>query len=89
MAQNTSPAVMAQRREPANSLDYFPTPPWATRALCEFLDLAVPLAPQRCWEPACGEGHMVRPLLECFRLVYSEAAAAAPRPAPLLNGGAS
>jgi hypothetical protein len=26
-------AVMAQRREPPDSLDYFPTPPWATRAL--------------------------------------------------------
>jgi hypothetical protein len=26
-------AVMAQRREPPDALDYFPTPPWATRAL--------------------------------------------------------
>jgi hypothetical protein len=31
--QNTSHAVMAQRVEPAHSLDDFPTPPWATRAL--------------------------------------------------------
>jgi hypothetical protein len=28
-------AVMAQRREPPDALDYFPTPPWATRALFE------------------------------------------------------
>jgi site-specific DNA-cytosine methylase len=34
---NTSPAVMQQRHEPHNSLDDFPTPPWATRALCERL----------------------------------------------------
>ena len=33
--QNTSHAVMAQRVEAANSLDNFPTPPWATRALIE------------------------------------------------------
>lgn len=71
MTQNTSTAVMAQRREPADSLDYFPTPPWATRALCEFLDRGKPLDEQSCWEPACGEGHMVRPLLEYFRLVYA------------------
>lgn len=35
MAQNTSHAVMAQRSEPHDSLDDFPTQPWATRALCE------------------------------------------------------
>lgn len=33
--QNTSHAVMAQRIEPHDSLDDFPTQPWATRALCE------------------------------------------------------
>ena len=67
MGQNTSSAVMAQRREPPDSLDYFPTPPWATRALCEHL-LAhdEPLADMVCAEPACGEGHMARPLDEYF-----------------------
>jgi|tagenome__1003787_1003787.scaffolds.fasta_scaffold20922105_5 hypothetical protein len=30
--QNTSHAVMAQRVEPKDSADDFPTPPWATRA---------------------------------------------------------
>lgn len=35
MTQNTSHAVMAQRLEPHDSLDDFPTQPWATRALCE------------------------------------------------------
>ena len=33
--QNTSHAVMAQRSEPKDSPDNFPTPPWATRALLE------------------------------------------------------
>jgi hypothetical protein len=28
-------AVMARRAEPPDSLDWFPTPPWATRALLE------------------------------------------------------
>lgn len=73
MAQNTSSAVMAQRREPADSLDFFPTPPWATRALCEFLDHCcrdTPLEHAACWEPACGQGDMVRPLREWFLGVH-------------------
>ena len=35
MKQNTSYAVMAQRAEAKDSLDDFPTPPWATRALID------------------------------------------------------
>jgi len=65
MAQNTSTAVMQRRVEPHDSLDYFPTPPWATRALCKHI---IP-GDMRCmsvWEPACGEGHMARPLAEYF-----------------------
>jgi hypothetical protein len=31
--QNTSHAVMAQRVEPKDSADDFPTPPWATQAV--------------------------------------------------------
>lgn len=67
--QNRSHAVMAQRHEAADSLDYFPTPPWATRALCEHLDQHVGIGRQSCWEPAAGAGHMARPLAEYFRLV--------------------
>jgi hypothetical protein len=67
---NRSSAVMQQRRTVApDALDYFPTPPWATRALCEFLeDLngTGSLKQSSCWEPACGEGHMTRPLAEYF-----------------------
>lgn len=61
-------AVMAQRREPPDSLDFFPTPPWATRAL---LTHVIPDAKGSCWEPACGEGHMVAPLCEQFETVYA------------------
>lgn len=70
MSQNTSHAVMAQRVEPHDSLDYFPTPPWATRALCEWIAGKIGRDHMRrnidAWEPACGEGHMVRPLREYF-----------------------
>lgn len=72
MAQNTSHAVMSQRVEPHDSLDYFPTPAFATRALCEWLVGDIPiLRAQSVWEPACGEGHMSRALAEYFREVAS------------------
>jgi hypothetical protein len=71
MSQNRSTAVMQRRAEPHDSLDYFPTPPWSTRALCESLRQHWNLKQMNCWEPACGEGHMARPLAEYFELVYS------------------
>jgi hypothetical protein len=72
MAQNTSSAVMQQRAEPHDSLDDFPTPPWATRALCKHvLRGYVPFGEQGAWEPACNRGHMALPLKEYFRSVYS------------------
>lgn len=61
MTQNRSHAVMAQRIEAPDSLDFFPTPPWATRALCEYI---APIAGHLAWDPACGEGAMNRPLCE-------------------------
>lgn len=63
-----SPAVAAQRSEPHDSLDFFPTPPWATRAFVEHVALPV-LGARICdhvLEPACGEGHMAEPLAETF-----------------------
>ncbi len=67
MAQNTSTAVMQRRVEAPDSLDYFPTPPWATRALCEFVLPGVWYSPRMtAWDPACGEGYMTRPLAEYF-----------------------
>jgi hypothetical protein len=65
--QNTSHAVMAQRAEPKDSPDDFPTPPWATRALIEHvLDDKRALTSMRCLEPACGAGHMAKVLKEYF-----------------------
>lgn len=78
MAQNTSSAVMQQRAEPHDSLDDFPTQPWATRALLEHViipqygpDGRRHIAGCRVWEPACNRGHMVKPLKEYFRIVHS------------------
>ena len=69
--QNTSHAVMAQRFEPRNSVDNFPTPPWATRALLEKVLNFSNKKTQSCLEPACGAGHMSKVLLEYFKTVCS------------------
>jgi predicted RNA methylase len=71
LMQNTSHAVMAQRSEPRDSLDDFPTPPWATRALIEHV-IARNLSQEVCLEPACGAGHMSRPLNEYIGSVESQ-----------------
>ena len=82
MNQNRSSAVMQQRIEPHTSLDDFPTPPWATRALCERLQnswdelnewtdnkIAPSTGHLTVREPAANRGHMVRPLREYFATV--------------------
>jgi hypothetical protein len=69
--QNTSHAVMSQRVEPRDSLDYFPTPPWATRALIKHVVGQAGLQDLTCLEPACGGGHMSRVLEEYFAEVRS------------------
>ena len=71
MSQNTSTAVMQRRVEAHDSLDDFPTPPWATRALCEFLtdECLIGFPDQSCREPAANRGHMVKPLREYFASV--------------------
>jgi hypothetical protein len=60
---------MARRLEPPDALDFFCTPPWATRALCEHVLFAsggpYPM-PLSAWEPAAGEGHMAEVLMEYF-----------------------
>lgn len=59
---------MAQRTEASDSLDDFPTPPWATRALLEHVIRkdAQSLSRLTCLEPACGVGHMAKVLAEYF-----------------------
>lgn len=72
MTQNTSSAVMQQRSEPRRSVDDFPTPPWATRALCEKLLLdGHSLGSQEVREPAANRGFMARPLGEYFGKVLA------------------
>jgi len=67
-AQNRSSAVMQQRSEPHSSLDDFPTPPWATRAPCRWLqDVGyLQLQDKSVREPAANRGHMTAPLAEYF-----------------------
>jgi hypothetical protein len=70
--KSISYAVMAHRMEPASSADLFPTPPWATRTLVEWLiQRGVLVGDQHCWEPAAGLGHMSRTLSEFFSSVYA------------------
>jgi hypothetical protein len=58
---------MAQRVEAADSPDDFPTPPWATRGLIEYiLGDKKKLETMTCLEPACGAGHMAKVLKEYF-----------------------
>lgn len=53
-------AVVARRIEPADSLDFFPTPPWATRALVAWLEREMGIFSDELsvLDPCCGEGHM-------------------------------
>jgi hypothetical protein len=69
MTQNTSHAVMAQRNEAKDSLDDFPTPPWATRALIEHVIGVDRVRGQLCWEPAANRRFMARPLQDYFKIV--------------------
>ncbi|QFT45489.1 hypothetical protein FIU97_02775 [Roseivivax sp. THAF40] len=65
--QNTSHAVMAQRVEARESLDDFPTPPWALRALMEHvIERDGGTHGLSALEPACGRGHMAQSLKEYF-----------------------
>jgi hypothetical protein len=67
MMKYQSHAVTAQRIEPKDSPDDFPTPPWATRGLIEHvLDDKGALRSMSCLEPACGAGHMAKVLKEYF-----------------------
>ncbi len=64
-------AVMAQKRgklkepKPWERLEFFPTPPWATRALFRHGLRDVALGPT-VWEPCAGLGHMSSVLGEFF-----------------------
>lgn len=73
---NTSTAVVNRRYEPKDSLEDWPTPPWATRALVKHVLPFVyfgdhqkyysELKKMTVWESTCNRGYMVRPLREYF-----------------------
>lgn len=68
---------MESRKHPKGSLDYFPTPPWATRALIHeiLIPQCGPLSSFSVRDPAVGGGHMIRPLSEVFgRVSFSDVA---------------
>jgi hypothetical protein len=78
MSQNTSTAVMQRRVAGTNGLDFYPTPPWATRALMEHVILPqlgivgrLDVKRMTCWEPAAGHGDMAHPLAEYFDRVLA------------------
>jgi hypothetical protein len=71
MSQSIAYAVMSQRTEPSDSLDDFPTPPWAIRALLEHVIRYDFHKSMYCLEPACGAGHMAKVLKEYFENVIS------------------
>jgi len=62
-----SAAFKAERKVTRRQVDLYPTPPWATRALCEWL-LAEgePLSDMSMWDPACGRGDMIYAAREYF-----------------------
>ena len=64
MTRNVSTAVMQRRVEPHDSLDDFPTPPWATRALCQWIGPRTITASVR--EPTANRGYMAAVLDEFF-----------------------
>jgi hypothetical protein len=69
-------AVMAAKRPalkqptPWQALEFFPTPPWATRALLDDVLDDGPLG-DSVWEPCAGLGHMSEVLKERFRRVHA------------------
>lgn len=65
-----STAVMARRKNRRPSIDYYPTPPWATRALCNWMLARFDLGSKTCLDPAAGGGHMTEVLEEHFHTVF-------------------
>jgi hypothetical protein len=68
---------MAQRQATdPDTLDYFPTPPWAARAGGELIRRLDPPSDDPdddrwAWEPACGGGHMAHGLKDYFAAVHA------------------
>ena len=60
-------SVVEKRNKSTLSIDFYPTPKWATRALLEKYKYEI--KGKNCLEPACGNGAMVDVLREYFNSV--------------------
>lgn len=60
---------MQRRHEDKDSLDDFPTPPWATRALLRYMTEHYFDIGETCREPAANRGYMAKTLEEVFASV--------------------
>ena len=82
VAKYRNAAVQQFRSKDACPIDYYPTPAWATRALCEKLSDLIyysgltdregdKLGYHTVLDPACGAGDMLKPLQEyAFKIYY-------------------
>ena len=66
-------SVGAKRSVAKDGLDDYPTTPWATRALLEYLTetIGLDLSGKAVWEPAANRGFMVDVLEQVFKKVYA------------------
>lgn len=65
-------ATRAQRQAtPPDALDWFGTPPWGGRALCEHVLTPNDWLGASVWEPACGDGSLARGLGDYFQSVIT------------------
>lgn len=67
MTDNRSVVNRRRDRYGPDALDFFPTPPWAARALAEMLQAEMPeIEHYIAWDPAVGQGHMLTGLADYF-----------------------
>ncbi|WP_336802007.1 hypothetical protein [Kaistia sp. MMO-174] len=69
----TKPLPAPVDKDPRDGLEFFPTPPWATRALTKYVLPLVTTGLDQLtyWEPCCGEGHQAEVLNESFGRGYA------------------
>lgn len=66
-------ATVNRATKAKTSIDYYPTPPWATRTLCKYLiNKGFDIENHTVLEPAAGGGHMSRILKEYFGKIKSQ-----------------
>jgi len=58
--------ALSNRKIPKDGLDFYPTPPWATRTLFEYGYKDIISKDDTIWEPACGHFHMSNIIKEYF-----------------------